>query len=131
MKIDSSVKHSTLEFCSKNFRLDLFNLMLKFLRQILLRKKKSNLCKICNSSIFGSEIFDRFVDQTFGSKWLVQKFFVKKKSQQKLRRFLENFDDENIVFNQVSNCFKIFFDGFEFSVSFSFSNTNCNDCVTI
>lgn len=26
-----------------------------------------------------AEIFDRFVDQTFGSKWLVQKFFVKKK----------------------------------------------------
>ena len=45
MKIDSSVKHSTLEFCSKNFRLDLFNLMLKFLRQILLRKKNRTCAK--------------------------------------------------------------------------------------
>ena len=75
VKSDGSVKHSTLEFCSKNLWLYLYHLMLKFLLQIQLWKKKIelvqnlqqfnfwfwNFWQICGSKIWvqmvGTKIF--------------------------------------------------------------------------
>ena len=134
VRIDSSAKHSTSEFCSKNLEQNCsenFGQMYiiwcwNFCIKLCFEKKKSNSCKICNSSILGSEIFDRFVDQTFGSKWLVQKFFVKKISAKAEMISLEQFDDDVFLFFKSHYCFEIVFNVFHFICVFCNFYIDCS-----